>query len=270
MKNLKLFAVIGNPIKHSLSPLIHNHAIAYYNLESYYTRLLLPVDIDAEFLREFVFSSNLCGLNITLPFKEIAINALDSIDTLAQKIGAINTLVKKDSKLYGYNTDAFGFYSCIESLKPKNVLILGAGGSAKSIANILSYNNINFTLANRSKEKLKFFESFCDTCTFSNLDSKKSFDIIVNATSSSTQGVLPLDSKKLESLFENAKLAFDLMYLKDGLTPFCALAKSKNINFLDGKNMLVFQAAFSFIYFHNLNIKEIPNIINVMNKSLGL
>lgn len=277
---LKLFAVIGNPIKHSLSPRIQNAAIKAYNLNALYTKILLPCDINGEFLRDFIFSSDIYGLNITLPFKEMAINAIDSIDSLARNIGAINTLVRESDKagneiLKGYNTDAFGFYSSIESriIESKTrVLILGAGGSVKSIAEILHSKNISFYIANRSKEKLKYFSKMCECITFDKIDSKwienNDFDIIVNATSSSIQGVLPLDFKILESLFKKARLIFDLMYLKQGLTPFCALAKSLNIEFLDGKNMLIFQGAFSFCYFHNIAQSEIDNIIKIMNESL--
>ncbi|MWV61967.1 shikimate dehydrogenase [Helicobacter saguini] len=319
----KLYAVIGNPIKHSLSPQIQNAAINALNLNAFYAKILLPREIDAKFLKDFIFSSDIFGLNVTLPFKEIALGTLDSIDTLAQKIGAVNTIVRLlDSKgkeiLKGYNTDAFGFYSCVDSIlngdskldfieskgedsiesksqdskdsnkfiesnlqdskkdsiesNNKNVLILGAGGSAKSIATILSHHNIPFTIANRSHEKLKHFEKFCNTITFDKIDSKwvsqNAFDIIVNATSSGVQGLLPLDSNMLESLFKNAKLAFDLMYSKDALTPFCNLAKATHTPFLDGKNMLVFQGAFSFLYFHNLENSKLQNIITIMNKSL--
>lgn len=317
----KLYAVIGNPIKHSLSPRIQNAAISAYNLNALYAKILLPRDIDGEFLRDFVFSSDIFGLNITLPFKESALSALDSIDSLAQKIGAINTLVRSlDSNgreiLKGYNTDAFGFYSCVESIlndsdsiesksqnynnlieskshfkadsnniiesktdsnihkKNKSVLILGAGGSAKSIATTLFHHHIPFTIANRSSEKLKHFEKFCNTITFDKIDSKwlsqNAFDIIVNATSSGTQGLLPLDSKILENLFKEAKLAFDLMYAKDSLTPFCTLASALKMPFLDGKNMLVFQGAFSFLFFHNLPKSQLSNIITIMEKSLNL
>lgn len=306
----KLYAVIGNPIKHSLSPRIQNAAISAYNLNALYAKILLPRDIKGEFLRDFVFSSDIFGLNITLPFKESALSALDSIDSLAQKIGAINTLVRSlDSNgceiLKGYNTDAFGFYLCVESIlndsdsieskshfkqdsnkfieskidsnahkKNKSVLILGAGGSAKSIATTLFHHHIPFTIANRSSEKLKHFEKFCNTITFDKIDSKwlsqNAFDIIVNATSSGTQGLLPLDSKILENLFKEAKLAFDLMYAKDSLTPFCALASALKTPFLDGKNMLVFQGAFSFLYFHNLPKSQLSNIITIMEKSLNL
>ena len=138
---MKHFLVIGNPIAHSLSPKIHNHAIRFYNLDAFYSRILLPQDIHSEFLREFIFSSNINGINITLPFKEIAYKAIDILESTAEKIGAINTIVNKDSKLYGYNTDAEGFYmsikDSIKDLGVKNALILGAGGSAKAIAVIL-------------------------------------------------------------------------------------------------------------------------------------
>ena len=92
LRTSKLFAVLGNPITHSLSPTIHNYALKKLGLQSFYTRFCLPQNISAKELRLFVLSSDLCGVNITLPFKEISYEAVDSALGVANQICAINTI----------------------------------------------------------------------------------------------------------------------------------------------------------------------------------
>ncbi|TLE11977.1 shikimate dehydrogenase [Helicobacter bilis] len=254
-QQLKLLAVIGNPIKHSLSPLMHNYALQKLGLNSFYTRFCLPQDIDSSDLADFILSSDLAGVNVTLPFKETCFRALDSIQGIANEICAVNTIVRKDNKLIGYNTDAEGFYYAIKSHNPKHVLLLGAGGSARSIATILSKNHIKLTIANRSTEKLAYFSQFGEALSFADLGGKtECYDIIVNATSASVKGVLPMQEEILIPLLQQSKLAYDLMYQAND-TPFCALAK-RYTQALDGKAMLVYQGALALMYFHDMEIQD--------------
>lgn len=94
-----------------------------------------------------------------MPFKEIAFKSCNEVFGIAQEIGAVNTLVFEKEKILGYNTDALGFYQCIESLNPKNTLIIGAGGSAKALACILKAKGISTTILNRSQSP--FRELYC-------------------------------------------------------------------------------------------------------------
>lgn len=273
-QTFKLFAVIGHPIKHSLSPLIHNYAIQKLKLNAFYTRFPLPSDINANDLRNFLIDSHLHGINITLPFKEKAYEICDEVETIAKNIGAINTIVKKSGKLYGYNTDAEGFWRCIQHLTPKHILILGAGGSARSIATILSHHNIAITIANRSSEKLQFFRTMAKTLSFIELSqtTNMAYDIIINTTSAGIDGKsLPLSKEILSNLLHHTNLAFDIMYHKDSLTPFCNLAQQCNVKSLDGKAMLVYQAAIAFLYFHELggNSPLLSSIIEYMNEIIA-
>ncbi|STQ85999.1 shikimate dehydrogenase [Helicobacter muridarum] len=266
--NTRLFAVLGNPISHSLSPLIHNYAInalmdskmykyiqGIQNSQTFYTRFCLPLELNSNALYDFILQSDLLGVNVTVPFKEIAFECVNEVVGIASDIKAVNTIVKRDNSLIGYNTDAEGFFACIESYQPKNVLILGAGGSAKSIAIMLDYHKIPFCVANRSIEKLAFFEKFAKTISLEALTNESlvtppKYDIVVNATSSSINNELPMSSEALRNLLSNCKLAFDLMYSKNELTEFCKVANECKVRFLDGKNMLVYQAAIAFMYFH--------------------
>ena len=178
--------------------------------------------------------------------------------------------MRKDEKLVGYNTDAEGFYHAIKHYNPKHVLLLGAGGSARSIALILSKHNIRLTIANRSKEKLSYFRQFGDTMSFNEICKNTQYDIIVNATSASIQGMLPMKEDYLIPLLQQCKLAYDLMYQNDD-TIFCKLAK-KYTNALDGKAMLIYQGALALLYFNEMEFSdtEFINIANIMAESLGI
>ncbi|MGX2971375.1 shikimate dehydrogenase [Helicobacter sp. T3_23-1059] len=260
---MKYLCVFGNPISHSLSPLIHNYALCSLNLPFVYGRFCLQ---NGENLKEKFYSLNLSGANVTIPFKEDAFKQADELDSLAQKIGAVNTLVKiKNGKLKGYNTDASGFVASLTNtmldirhkiLNPTpfaNALVLGAGGSAKALACILDEIGLDVLVANRSDLKRGFYDlQKIRYCNFSELEamlksSTKSsipphFDLVINATSASLQGNLPLQKDILQQIFSRAKLAYDLMY-GENLTPFLALAKKCNLTYKDGKDMLLWQAA---------------------------
>lgn len=243
------FAVIGNPIAHSLSPILHNYAFSTLGIPAFYGRYLLSNHQSFYHLR----SLHLSGANITVPFKEVAFNSCDATFGIAKHIGAVNTIVFENGKMLGYNTDALGFYRCIESLAPKNALIIGAGGSAKAVAHILRQEGIPPTLINRSKERLENFKDF--TCaTFEEFSPKDAYDIIINTTPAGlTSNTLPLEQEKLSLLLTNAHLAFDLVYGHQ--TPFLTLAKSLNIATLDGKSMLIQQAILAFeIFMHSKHI----------------
>lgn len=234
------FAVIGNPIAHSLSPILHNNAFKALKIPAFYGRYLLEDSFYS--LR----SLHLKGANITVPFKEIAFQSCDEVFGIAKTIKAVNTIVFKSGKMLGYNTDALGFFECL-NFAPKNALIIGAGGSAKAVAYILKEKNIATHIINRSKDRLKDFGNFF-SATFSDFTPIDSYDLVVNTTPAGlTSQDLPLDVTILTSLLKNAKLAFDLVYGKE--TPFINLAKSLKIPYLDGKNMLINQAILAFIIF---------------------
>ena len=211
-----------------------------------------------EDLKNTFFRLNLSGANITVPFKEHALYQADELDSLAQEIGALNTLVLESSgKLKGYNTDASGFVESIRDFMPnpdfapntaKSALVLGAGGSAKAVACILTKYGLEVQVANRSDSKRDFYASRgIEYCLFSELE-ERDFDIVINATSASLQGELPLPKNLLSKIFARARLAYDLMYGKN-LTPFLALAKDCHIDYKDGKDMLLWQAAKALVLF---------------------
>ncbi|MBX7491039.1 shikimate dehydrogenase [Helicobacter turcicus] len=250
------FAVIGNPIAHSLSPILHNHAFSSLGIAGFYGRYLLQENQSFYHLR----SLHLKGANITVPFKEIAFNSCDEAFGIAYEIRAINTIVFEKGKMLGYNTDALGFYLCIENLALKNALIIGAGGSAKAVAHILKQKGISVTLINRSKERLRDFCDF-ECATFDTFTPKNTYDLIINTTPAGlTNNDLPLKKEFLSPLLKSASLAFDLIYGRE--TPFLTLAKSLDIATSDGKAMLINQAILAFeIFMESQNIAFDPKIL---------
>ena len=149
----EIFAIFGNPVSHSKSPLMHNLAFQGLDYAACYTRYLLE---DGATLKDTFFNLGLKGVNVTVPHKEAAFNACDKLDPFAQKIGVVNTIVERDGKLYGYNTDAPGFLKAISEFKEvKTVLFLGAGGTAQSTSSILRDEGYEVTLLNRSPERLE-------------------------------------------------------------------------------------------------------------------
>jgi len=129
---MKLFAIFGDPVSHSRSPLMHNCLFKNLNYKACYTRVHLK---DGSKLKETFFSLGLSGANVTVPHKEEAYKACDEVRGFAKTVGVVNTLINENGKLIGYNTDADGFMYAIEEFGAiKNILILGAGGTAKALA----------------------------------------------------------------------------------------------------------------------------------------
>lgn len=258
----QLFALFGNPVSHSKSPLLHNSLFKYLNINACYTRYLLQ---DGTLLKNKFLSLGLDGINITVPFKENAYEACDELDEYAKSIGAVNTIVKKNEKLYGYNTDAPGFIASLGDFKPASALVLGAGGTARAIAFALKNDGIKVTVANRSYGRLEFFIQHGFECVvFEKLDSDLKFDLVVNTTSAGlTEEELPCQKEKLYALLLNAKFAYDCIYRQ---TPFLQLAQESGIEYKNGLDMLIWQAFFAFEIFIGNEVDK--NLIDIMKEAV--
>jgi len=244
----QLFAIFGNPVSHSKSPLMHNLSFQNLGYDACYTRYLLE---DGKKLKETFFTLGLKGVNVTVPHKEAAFNACDVLDSFAKKIGVVNTIIEKEGKLYGYNTDAPGFLKAIsEFTHVKTVLFLGAGGTAQSTSSILRDEGYNVTLLNRSQSRLeKYKADGFETYTFEDF-TPKAYDLIINMTSAGlTDENLPAPKELLESIIPKTKACVDVIYGKE--TPFLKLAKSYNKPTKDGSDMLLYQGIIAFEYFTN-------------------
>ncbi len=241
---MKLFTIFGNPVSHSKSPLMHNLAFKGLNYKGCYTRYRLE---DGSKLRDTFIKLGLKGANITVPHKEEAFKACDELDEFAQKVGAVNTIVHRDGKLYGYNTDAPGFLKAISTFKNiKTVLFLGAGGTAQSTSIILREAGYDVSILNRSVGRLERFkkEGFL-TYTFDSLNKSNHYDLVVNMTSAGLEDDnLPCPIEILEQLVPNCKACVDVIYGKE--TPFLKLAKLYNKPTKDGSDMLLYQGIIAF------------------------
>lgn len=251
----ELYCLIGNPIDFSLSPLIHNYIFKSLNLNSIY----LSFNIEEKNLKttiDFFKSINIKGFNVTIPHKKTIIKYLDGISPEAELIGAVNTVKNQKGRLIGYNTDGLGFIKTFKdnniSPQGKNILLLGAGGAAYSIASSLLNEGINkLYLLNRSSENainLKNKISLRNNKTKIeivdlNLINKNNIDIIINSTS---LGMYPMeDISPLDITgFSKKTIVYDIVY-KPSNTKLVMEAKANGLITFNGKSMLLNQAILS-------------------------
>ncbi|MFD2868869.1 shikimate dehydrogenase [Kurthia populi] len=253
----KWYAVIGNPIEHSLSPLMHNTWMTVEERDAAYLPLhVLPENLEQAFTGMKVLG--ISGFNITIPHKETILPLLDELDPLAKKMGAVNTVVRLENGQYkGYNTDGLGFVKSLEDAvgtqhKNKRLLIIGAGGASRGICFALvqeGYTNI--AIANRTVSKAQAICNELDTNAEAlSLDEAATqlgeFDIIVQTTSAGlnhSEFALPLS---LENLSKTAIVA-DIVY-NPLMTPFLAQSKEKGATVVTGLGMFIHQGALAYSY----------------------
>jgi len=263
---MKLFTIFGNPVSHSRSPLMHNCVFKNLNYPACYTRTHL---IDGDKLKETFFALGLSGANVTVPHKEAAFNACDEVRGFAKNVGVVNTLINENGKLVGYNTDADGFMYAIEEFGAiKEVLILGAGGTAKALASRFMQDKINVSVINRSEKRLSYFRGLGCKCSSWNEYKTSKYDLVVNTTSAGLKDEeLPTPKEIIEDILDNTAFVADAIYGK--LTPFLKLAKNKNITFKDGADMLLGQGVLANELFVNAALNK-EDIKMHMQKSFML
>ncbi len=262
---MKLYAIFGNPVAHSISPTIHNYAFGKLGFKGCYTKILVE---DGAKLRDVFFHYKLKGVNITVPHKEWAYKLSDEVVGNAKEIEAVNTWYEKNGKIYGYNTDAPGFYESIKEFDFEKILILGAGGTAKAIALYLRKKGYEPEILNRSKPRLAYFEKRgFQTYTWQDFQTKK-YDLIINTTSAGLKDEnLPAPKELLEPTLQSAKYAVDVIYNK--LTPFLKLAQKHGLTYKDGTEMLLYQGVLAFEIFTDFRYEK-EEITSLMHKALSL
>ncbi len=245
------YAVIGNPISHSKSPLIHQMFAEQTGQDMSYEAIEAPLDGFANTIQR-LRNAGYSGCNITVPFKHEAFKLANEHSDRARAAHAVNTFVFQDDIILGDNTDGVGLVSDIEQnlhykFLSKRVLLMGAGGAAHGVIWPLFNAGAAIIIANRSMDKAKQlaaeFEGHGSVFakSYSALAGQQ-FDIVINATSSSlTDSLPPLP----DGLFKPGSLAYDMMYGKQ--TPFLRFAQEQGAGQLaDGLGMLVEQAAVAF------------------------
>ena len=266
------YAVIGNPIHHSLSPTIHAQFSKQIGLSMSYEKILAPIDGFTAAANNFV-SSGALGFNITVPFKVEAYDLVDDYTLNAKTAGAVNTIKVENGTLYGENTDGIGLVNDLcnnlqQKIKGKDILILGAGGATQGILlPLLECQPERILVANRTKTKsLKLANNFSEygkVCGFG-LDQIKAkpVDIIINATSASLDGKMP----EIPSSVATGALCYELMYGRQ--TPFMKWArKNSALEVTDGLGMLVEQAASAFAFWHGIT-PETKEVIKSLRETI--
>ena len=260
---MKKFAVIGNPIEQSKSPIIHKHFAEQFGIELEYTKILAPVEGFKTAADEF-FKNGGLGMNVTMPFKDDAFNYADELTERAKLAEAVNTLIYKDGKVVGDTTDGEGvvrdhLFHGVE-LKDRRVLLIGAGGAAKgSVESILKQKPASLTIGNRTVSKAeaiaaKFPAGQVQAKGFDNLASD--YDVIINSTSCSLTGELPdIDP----AIFTSAFSAYDMCYKKEQTLFNQWVENHSNAKTIDGLGMLIEQAAESFSVWHG----KMPNTTDI-------
>ncbi len=253
-----LTGIIGFPLIKTLSPEMHNRAFRALGLEGRYLTFRVKGN-DLKSALQGLKALGFSGVNITNPYKEKVIDLLDQIDRRAKKIGAVNTIVIRDRRLYGYNTDAEGFEIslavCRIHLRRKKVLLIGAGGGARAVAYVLRKNRPEkYYVCNRTRKKaMKLIQVFGGELLKSNRLEKSlpEFDLVINATT------VDLQARCLKRMRKGSTY-YDLNYR-------FKMRKKKGVKMVNGLLMLVYQGAGSF----RLWTKRRPPI-KVMKRAVGV
>ena len=256
----RICGLIGDPVEHSVSPVMHNAAFSSLGLDYIY----LPFRVEKGQLAKAidgVRALNIRGLNVTIPHKVAVIPLLDGLETLAERIGAVNTIVNDNGHLKGYNTDASGFVKALleRGIEPqgKKIVILGAGGASRAISFTLAERDADLVILNRQLEIDWAVELASSISRFLGKEVKalelneqnlsavlKDADILVNATSvgmSPNSDETPVPAKLLKA----GLVVFDIVYnpIKTRLLTEAEVAGAETI---DGLDMLVWQGALAF------------------------
>jgi len=267
---IKKYAVFGNPIEHSLSPIIHKYFAKSLNINLSYEPILGTLGKFNVEVKNFLDSGGL-GCNITLPFKQDAFNYVTEKSEIAMITESVNTISMKNGVIYGDNTDGSGFIADLKknigyNIKNKKILLLGAGGAAMGIIpNILHEIPSSLKIYNRTTEKAKnLADKFSNAGEISiirkeELETNK-FDLIINATSI---GINNLKFELSEKIYKENTVCYDMSYGKASHS-FMDWAKDNNLKFYNGLGMLLEQAADSFFIWESkrpLITDELKNIL---------
>lgn len=256
---MKHYCVIGFPVRHSLSPRLHNRAFRLLKIPAKYE----AAEVKPRDLRSFMkkFRQNFDGANVTIPHKETIIPFLDKLSPEARRIGAVNIIVNKNGKLIGYNTDVFGALSALRDVKlrSKITVVLGAGGAARAIVHGLKKSGAKVAILNRTEKKAeKLAEEF--KCEFGHPEdfSAMECDVLINATSvgmwkeknkrAKFGGIEDSPLPDLHKILKTKSLkpvVMDIIY-RPKLTRFLKDAKKAGCKIIPGEKMFFLQAAKSF------------------------
>ncbi len=244
--------LLGETLGHSYSPRIHDY------LGDYDYRLY---EISREKVEDFILHGDWDGLNVTIPYKKVAASLCDELSDIARSLGSVNTLVRRDDKIYGYNTDYYGFRSMVletgVNISGKKALVLGTGGTGVTVQKVLSEMGAEVVPISRSGEN-----------NYDNIDKHSDAVLVVNATPVGMypkNGAAPLDLRRIPA----CECVLDVIY-NPVRTALILQAESLGLKYKSGLHMLVAQAKYSSEQFQNKEISDdsVTFIENSLTKEL--
>lgn len=281
----RLCGLIGNPVEHTLSPMIHNTLAEKEGRNLVY----VPFHVENGYVGKAVegaYALNVLGLNVTVPYKSEVLAHLAGIDAMAEQIGAVNTLVRTESGYKGYNTDMMGLYRamCSENirLEGEDIILLGAGGAARAVAFMCAWKGAKKVyLLNRTLDKAKQVaeevnralntECICPMCLadYHELPDKKY--LAIQATS---VGLYPdVDAVVIEdkAFYEKIHTGFDLIY-RPSQTKFMSLVREAGGQAFHGLKMLLYQGVIAYELWNNIEVPEEDAIAiyDKMKEAMGI
>ena len=272
----KKFAIIGDPISHSLSPIMHNYWFKKYNIQAQY-ELLNIKESEIQKVIEKIKKKEITGINVTLPYKKSVIPFLFKTVNDAKETHSVNTIMLDDNDdLIGENTDVFGFQAAYLKLIPNNknnmkALILGAGGVAPSIILALLKSGVtNISISNRTHEKSLFLKQKFKEINIIKwekyTDELSKFDILINATS---LGLVPGEEPKIKlNNLKKSMIFIDTIY-NPKQTKLIKLFKSHNLKTFNGLNMLIYQGQKSFYLWNKINPEIDDDLVGLLESKLN-
>ena len=275
---MKKYLVIGNPIEHSLSPLIHNHWMKKYNLfDSIYEKR----EIEEKDLRKIVKEirdDEIVGANVTVPFKKLIIPFLDELENTAKKTESVNTLIKVKDKVVGHNTDQLGFSLTIREhfqsyndktipmpLNGKNIFVLGAGGVTSSIIYALKDEGAQIFLSNRTKKKAEDIKNRYQGIKVLDWGKRPLVcDVVINTTSLGLKAHEKIDIDFSDCNGDKNKLFYDLIY-NPKETNFLKEARLRGNKTINGQRMFLNQAISAFYLWTSITPEIDSEVIELLN-----
>ena len=264
---MKKFIVIGNPIKHSLSPQLHNYWINKNNINAIYEKKEIKEEEISNIINQ-IKQKEINGINVTVPFKKTIIRHLDELSEEAEDTQSVNTVCLEHNKVVGYNTDIKGFELGIKNfnidLKNKIVLILGSGGVVSSIIYALKKMKVSkIIISNRTKENTNYSKKLFEDLIIVDWGEIPEFDIVINATS---VGLKKEDNLKLNfSKVGKNKFFYDVIY-NPSETHFLKTGKDLENKVENGKYMFIYQAFASFKLWHGIEPEINSEVIKLLDK----
>ncbi len=264
---MKKYLVIGNPIKHSLSPKLHNYWMKKNNIKAYYEKEMINDD-ELENLIFKVKNEEVSGINITVPFKKAIIPFIDVLSDEAHKTQSVNTVYLYNGKTVGHNTDIDGFSMSVKNSKfdieGKKIFILGAGGVVSSLVYALKKMKVsNIIVSNRTAKKAKDLKNLFNDIEILKWGNIPNFDMIINATS---LGLDPKDRMNLDfSLAGKNKFFYDVIY-NPKQTNFLKEGKKLGHKIENGRMMFIYQASLAFKIWHGIQPQINNETINLLEQ----